>query len=593
MSIGVLKKTFIFLILVCGYISIQGALKFQSPNSEIDFSDSNASLKLQSTVRLIDGNITLRDFGSTSYTTTSTMNMFFFNNGALLAKTPFNPAADTLDPASSLQRLVLKSNQTINYSSTSWAFNANTEIDGDGATLVVNKNQGITITGTSQTLTLKNMKLVTHKYNAIACLTDTCRLKLENVEWQIGDSGFVFGTGHLDIDQTVKLSGILETNTTFEFNSKGLVSIFEYSELIISNNLNFKMNANPVSDANFNATKRHLIINNTSAFLTLSGGSFETTNTGVALDRGGLKFVGTNTIKTTSNSYAKFETSALVSIQIDTAKLILDGIWQHAEGTMLRYGDSTSFKHSNYGFYMQYPSGGFNDGGHIYGVTTLDNTNTKWYIQPGEEPSRFGSKIGQPVRSGDFVKIEIKSVDTGAWGNQIFFLCVYFNPYLGALRTPSSGSTPQYIRMSFSRGYFADNVVEGTNNYNYVPQLFRIYKVGATIGDPILLNDSIYLVTYPIYDTYWTTSPFNVNKKYYYVGSSNVDYSVGYKEVFGYQVTNNSQPGNLASQLTWLITDVQANDYLNASSFTQFFTPTDINLTGTIAQWPSASLTQF
>lgn len=590
-----LKCFFSLITQIFCLFNIGAAVKFQSSNAEIDFSNSNAKLTLQSSMYNVGGILSLRDLSTSSIVLSSTMNNIYFSSGYLNSKSTFNPYAETIDPNNSYQRLVLTSDTSIGNSDLAWNFSSNAVIDGNGSVLTISKPQGITITGTSKTLTFKDVRLVTTRVDAIACLTDTCTLRFEgNTEWQIAGQGFLFSTGSIIIEDRVVWIGDNFSTQTFEFTSKGTLTILNNSELVLVNGLFLKMNANPSSDANFNATKRHLVLNNTNSSLVLQGATLVTTDTGVAIDRGEIRIAETSTVKTTSNSYAKFEVGQMVNLVVlGGSKFLVDGIWQHTENTFLLYGDSTSLQHNSYGFYL----GSTTDTFYSYGLATLDNSATKWYIEPGDQGTRFGNKSGQFVRSGDFVRFECKFSN----GTTPSILQVFFLVYLGAMTGPPvSTPIPPYYRVTAynNGGYMVDNFAYLNASNSLVTlhnscQLFRLYKVGGTVGDPIMLNDLVYFYSYPLCEVYWSATPsYNISKKYYYIGSSNQTYNSN-KEIFAYQITSTTQPGNLASNLTWKVTDIKTSDYLSAATTNFTYNYTDLAISGTTALWPDASLTQY
>lgn len=570
----------------------------QSNDSLIDLSDSNASLKLQSKMTGIIGSLNFRDLTSSSITASNTSCLLVFPQGSIGLKPTSTSSivyyaySGTIDPSTSAfgdgTRIQLGPDVTINSTDTSWAFSGNAEIDGNGATLTINKSQGITITGASKTLTLKNMTLYLNQAYALTALLDTSSIKLENVICTIGTPIFFFDTGSLITQGLVFFLGNGIGGQNFEFSSKGTFTVSKNSECVFGNSINFKMKANPSSDANFNATKRHLVLSSQNSILTLDGSSIESTNTGIAIDNGVIRIKDASTITTTLNSYAAFELAKGVNLDIATgANLSLNGIIKYNEDLFLKYGDGVTFSHNNYGFYFGTWDNSIE--GQYYeqplaGVSTITN-QAKFYISPVEESSRFGS-VGQVVRSGDHVKLESYYYSSAYYGYAVFRWVTAARRNLGnftAAQVSSPNTTyvsPYSFGSSNSGGY---DVAEGNC------EILRIYKYGGQIGDSILKNDLIYFYAY--------NANANGGPRNMYLGSSNLT-TGSYKEIYTYLNAASTAPPGIATNFVWKVFDIYPQAYLTAvqpgtNSLITPTIPTYSTIYAMISSWPAVSLTQF
>lgn len=267
---------------------------------------SGSFLNLNSNVQLVLNNIVLKDYypEATAYSNAANSSVTFNNSVSVQ----------------------MGSDLTINSGDKAWNFTGSgCEIDGYGYTLIVNKANGITVTG-GNTLTLKNMTLVVSTVNSLAALTSTDRIKLQNVTVVLNNSNFVFSTGYLDIANFVKITGGLTASTNrvnFEFASAGQFTILGGSELFVDSNINLKYNADPVNDLTTYDSKRHMLFSSITSQLTLSGCSLECTATGIALNDGTMKVIDNVTINSTTSTGSEAEIGSNLFLNL-SAGAVLD-----------------------------------------------------------------------------------------------------------------------------------------------------------------------------------------------------------------------------------------------------------------------------
>lgn len=460
----------------------------------------------------------------------------------------------------------LKKDITINPSDPSITCTGNCEINGNGATLTVNKSQGLTINGSSKTLTLKNMRLVTSLSDAIKCLASTCKIKLQNVTWTITNN-FAFSAGSCDVSGTVNINadlGATANPVTFlnwEWSSPGTMTVTNSSELVLGFGVNFKYNADPTGAANFNATKRKFVLNQFGSKLTFNGASLESTATGLALDQGIINVYDEVIFKPSTSTSAELEIAKNVQINISgNGNIILQGPVKYAEYLPMKIGDEISLRHSVYGTYMYHS----NYDSILY--TSLETVNgySRYYVQGGATSSRFGN-AGQYVLSGDLIRLESHRTS----GSNIVMLNFVLSAPLVSTPTPP---------------YYHSGITGNNSSGGGFRATFRIHKLGGSVGDPIYLGDKVYLYHYPV--------DLTSSLGYYYFGSSNTSYAGSFFESYFYKVSTSSQPSNLASNLTWIVNEIFPGAYTGASGgVTDPFT--SLNYSTFAPFWPSASATQF
>lgn len=574
----------VLLLFVCFSSEVAIALNLKNENSTIELK-SGSQLILNSSVTASNGVIkVLGSTLSTAITATNTNNTLTFSSGFFKTPVVYNSMSGVFDPSTSGfgdgTRIELGPDVTIGSSDASWAFFGNAEIDGNGATLTINKSQGVTITGTSKTLTLKNMRLVTSTTDAIKCLTSSCKIKLQNVDWVIA-SNFVFSVGSCDIADTVKIlsdSGTISGIQIWEFSSSGIMTVLNSAELIFGQGTKFKYNADPSGAANFAATKRKFLLNQVGSKLTFISSTLESTATGLALDQGILTFSGNSVLKSSTSTGAQLEIGEKVDVLVH-GRLDIKGPIYYNENPALLYGDGVSLLHTNYGGYLGSYSSPGNDpsGWNAYKISSL-GTVSRWYIWPGLQDDRYNAgNIQTNVKSGDVIKMETFQPYTSGFTTWTrYMLCNYTT---GAL--VSSPTPPYYAAWLYPAG----------NGYD-VNHLFRIYKKGADVGDFIYKNDIIYFVYYQVSIPAYSYTGTNA---YYYVGSSDLQYSVYGKEIFWFRTSLATAPSNFTTQCTWQIVE-----HLPAAYLTGTF-PSGYGTVGPGAAfypvwqgvYPSAALTQF
>lgn len=291
-------------------VSIDGAGNF------LDFSYATLNdFVLQNNVQLSLTNVVLKSFDhkSISYGTSSTIT---FGDGV---------------------RIVLGPDLTIDSGDKAWTFVGNSEIDGNGATLTINKSQGITITN-AKTLTLKDLRLVIASVDALKALSSTATIKLQGVDLVIQNQGFTFSQGSLIFSDRVRVkadSGSTILPVNFEFSSSGTMTVAASSELEIFEGINLKYNANPSVDTTLYASKRHFVFEKIGSKMTLHGCSLESTNTGLALDQGIIKIYDKVSIVSTTATGADFEIGMALQLNIAAdANLCFKGPVSYSEGSI-------------------------------------------------------------------------------------------------------------------------------------------------------------------------------------------------------------------------------------------------------------------
>lgn len=570
-------------ILYLSWNAVFPALNLKSENSIIEIK-STGQLIINSSISPVTGKIsTLGSLGTTITSTTTSYNMTL-SSGYMKSSSFYNIISPIYDPTTAAfgdgTRIELGQDVTITSTDTAWAFNGNAEIDGNSATLTINKSQGLTITGTSKTLTLKNIRLITSLSDAIKCLSSTCKIKLQNVDWILTDS-FSFSAGNCDIADTVKIladSGSTSAILTWEFSSSGTMTVTNSAELIFGQNTKFKYNADPTGAGTFAATKRKFLLSRIGSKLTFIGATLESTATGLALDQGTVTFYDNSIIKCSTSTSAQFEIGEQVNVILN-GKLDIKGPIYYNENPPLLYGDGASFLHTNYGGYLGSYSSPGNDptGWNAYKIAT-QGTVSRWYVWPGLQDDRYSaSNIQTNVKSGDIVKLETFQPYTSGFTTWTRYLLCNFST--GALI-----STPQ-------PPYYAAWLYPAGNGYD-VNHLFRIYKKGADVGDLIYKNDIIYIV---YYQATIPTYSYTGTNAYYYVASTDLQYNTYGKEIIWYRNNTATVPSNFTTQCTWQITEILPSAYSTATFPSGYGTvgPGAAFYPVWQAVYPSASLTQF
>lgn len=585
---------------------VNSKIKCMNSSSSMTIVDQNAKLNLiASPLGQFKGKFFFRDNVSSCVTASTTEGILFLYDGITSGALSVLNGIQTLGGQVALNTntytdttvIQLSKDLTINSGDTAWAFSGNAEIDGNGATLTINKSQGITITG-AKTLTLKNVRLVTSVSDAIKCLSSSATISLQNAEWYLADD-FDFSAGSCTFSGTVKITGnanLSNRYSTFKISTSGSVTVNNDGELIFARDTRCLYSADPTGAANFAATKRKFSMATIGARLTFIGSTLETTNTGLAFDQGNLSFYDRSSVRGTSATGAQFEIADQVNLIVN-GKLDVRVPFYYTEGLGVLYGDSIALKHVNYGGYL----GGFNnttatiDGTRAFMRAALTN-DTRFYIQRWDSNTRWApvDYLEKPVKSGDPIRLESRSTFTNLSTTRKFLQVGTSNDTGGAPYGALVSSAP------------AKDLYLNSNRYNYDNGvcLFRIYKKGGFVGDPIMKNDLIYLVYYlPNYNT----SPYacSGNQYYYYVGSANLTYSSFEKETFAYEVTTATQPSNMTTNLLWQVaevtnwayrfetsTDIYTDVPLQLSNYAPKY-PLPAYFSAILNAWPSAALIQF
>ena len=227
----------------------------------------------------------------------------------------------------------------------------------------------------------------------------------------------------------------------------------------------------------------------------------------------------------------------------------------------VNYGDALTLQHASYGCFLQSLQNIY-----IMGSTTRPTDNSATFlIATSDLNYRIAppSQLGQAVKSGDIIALE----SLGAQG-QSYFGPSYMN-LITAYSYPSQAARvsrpcPPYCDVHRQNGYYLDGVSG---------MVYRIYKLGANVGDTIRQGDGIYLVfsgnIYSMEITSWLGSS-NANLSFYdYI---NPPASKIYKEVFAYAISNivsslHNVPTNFPDNYTWIIADLQAAAYQQISGY--------------------------
>lgn len=276
------------------------AMSLDGNYHEVKFSKKSSSFTLDANVQATLSNIILTDFNTASIS--------------------YGDSNATITYSDNVKIKLLEST-TINSGDNAWNFTGNSTLDLNGQILTVSKASGLTINGASKTLYIKNGTLKTTLSNAVACLSGTSRISLENVSLIITDSaGFTFATGYLDILDQVTISSTQSTTTalgTFTFSSGGNLTIASDSKLTIQPTVKFSYQANPTTNSDtYSQSKRHIIFSSPSSTLLLDGCMLESTTTAIAFDSGTISVKDKVTFSISSSTGAEAELSASANLNV-------------------------------------------------------------------------------------------------------------------------------------------------------------------------------------------------------------------------------------------------------------------------------------
>ena len=459
-------------------------------------------------------------------------------------------------------------------SSAPLTFTGNATLRGNNTTLTLSAANMLTANGANKTLTVKNLRLFLSNATAMQCVnSDTSKFVLQDSEVHMTSIGATFAKGHLDIKNNVSLFGADETSTsgssTFTFSSKGLLTILSDSSLSLENGTSFAYSPDTTNDADATASKRHLILTDPSASLSLDGCTVTTSTAGFALDYGRLLVDGKTTLHINATDGAEVEFGSALLVQLaPSAILDIDGALKYTEtvypptitppatGVPVNYGDAIMLQHANYHTYLKTTTDWYTKA-----MTTLPTSDLgKFFVVTTEAEYRFASPeiLGQPVRSGDWVSFESLGFQnhglTDGAPTQEYF------PYylLSDFSANADVSTP--------RPPYCETYPEGCLVLwgNVQVQASRIYKYGAAVGDPIYQGDSVYLVNWQYSSN--TPAVGSIPIASSWLGSANLDFQDG-KEVFAYLYSNlNATPPNFTRDFIWKVVNVAPAAYQSAIS---------------------------
>lgn len=278
-------------------VTIDGAGYYiQFPNA------SGTFLSLADNVQLTFSNIILRDFNPSAISYGGSSATITFGDGV---------------------RIELGKDLNIQSGDKAWNFSLSgtgAVIDGRNKTLTLETANRITTTN-SGTLSFENMVLKTLASNALSCSTYNSKIRLDNTQFVIDQNGFTFSLGSINCQGPCILSGTNPTTasgtSTFTFSSTGTLTVESQSSLEIAPDTTFVYQANPISgNESLSASKRHLVLTNPSSSLILNSCTFQTTNTGMALNYGKLIVKNLVNLVVSTSALANFELGSSVDLQI-------------------------------------------------------------------------------------------------------------------------------------------------------------------------------------------------------------------------------------------------------------------------------------
>lgn len=122
----------------------------------------------------------------------------------------------------------------------------------------------------------------------------------------------------------------------FDFTSTGTFKIKAGAALILDENAAIRYNPSPANDAGITAnTKRHFVLEDINSTIKLEGGSFISTATGLALDRGRLLVAGACNIYSNASAGAAVELGSALSVEVDSyANLNFQGPVEYKKTTV-------------------------------------------------------------------------------------------------------------------------------------------------------------------------------------------------------------------------------------------------------------------
>ncbi len=474
--------------------------------------------------------------------------------------------------------------QTLNFSGSSNIIGNQNTVDLGTGKIVINAGGS---------LRFCNIKLKNITNLNLVCADNTASMIFENTTISIPNK-WNFSTGSFSVLKNVKI-----TDGIFCYASGMSSTIKQNSSLIFTNNLTFSYDPAKLSGQAV-ASKTNLTFSDTSSWLFLDNSSLFITSTGMHLCKGSLGIIGKNILYSDATLSASEGlcfgdgtsiTNDLNVTNFNSPSASLDikrgsATYQNVEVqqiTYLKYGDLFSLKNNAFGFYLGYTAPVDYSGGWLEYVgrslSSPDNT-VQFYAQQDDTPSRWGSqggtpglytgsKIGQPVKSGDSFRFErfysaSQPFQTNPNSRMPFF--IYDQP-----APTTSGAN-----------YKRANIGLNNSAYSYI---MRIYKQGGNVGDPITENDLVYIVGYKqpnpgtqfpasapaSFNTQCILSTLNANAtvggNYYQILSES-----GLKEVFPYESTGpvTGFPSNIKTNALFQVKGVVSGAYATAASHTAY-----------------------
>jgi len=218
----------------------------------------------------------------------------------------------------------------------------------------------------------------------------------------------------------------------------------------------------------------------------------------------------------------------------------------------LCYGDAIILQHKTYRFYLQ-PTNPITWAANgnswiVYGVTQKPTNNNLGYffVEPLAPNNRFGA-VGTSVKSGDNIRLESVFGQSFRAANEAFGL--FFNiDDPGDHALAPKGCPPYYVTIIHGGGYAFTTATTTACQWPAVG--YKIYKLGAHVGDPICQGDSIYIVS-------WSTR-HNSAKNSVWLGSENTVYKDGFESFIYEHNSSQTPPPNFQTNFIWTISEIQS-----------------------------------
>ena len=483
-------------------------------------------------------NLLLRDFANTHLSLGSGSSIIFGNN-------------------TTVQTLVDQVlTNTLNFAGNSTLMGVRNVIDLAGGGSVIVKPGGC--------LTIANVSLVNVASSNLYCVDNTGSIKFENVTISIPNT-WAWSHGSFSIAKNVELfDGI------FVYASGLTSTVSANSRLILSNNLTFSYDPAILSGQSV-ASKLGLVFTNTTSWLVLNGCNLYVTNTGMQLLKGSLEVIGQNNLYSdalasasqglllgdgsiyANDFIAKKFNANLAGITVRKGLLTYQNV-EISPGPPICYGDGILLQHKTYGVYIRPTVPIIYDSSQL--IWTLYATSSKpssnnlgyFFVEPLDSSYRFGAPgvVGTVVKSGDNIRLESVYGQNIKGYNEAF--CMWFK---------HDGGTPPYSPLIAHGGAGASFIFScGPGNFNWPGAGYKIYKLGANVGDPIAQGDPIYLVSWIFPESSYSSL---------WLGSYNQSYQDGFA-VFVYQKDTNytTPPDNFTTNYIWTISDIQPALYQNS-----------------------------